>query len=349
MLIPFEKEYRKKYYDLLEQVFDSGFLSEGTMQKRFEQSFADFTNVSAVALNSGGAALLALYEYANVRGKDVIVPANTFWATAQAAKLAGANVIYADCNKNDLCISFEDLKRKVTKNTRAVCVTHIGGHIAFEINEIAEFCNTNNITLIEDCAHAHGATWDGRAAGSWGLGGAYSFYATKTLPLGDGGIVVSHNENFLNWLKHFRNYGKEVVDTKVSYPIKNGFNYRMNEVTAAFGLVQMERLPMILKWKRNLAAKFDQIFENRVQFPDGMISGYYKYIVFDAELNEETGKVFNYTDFGNEIEGNEMKHNLPNSYWIAEHHKCPPIWYGWEKADASIEQLEKILMEPNIS
>jgi perosamine synthetase len=347
MLIPFEKEYREKYYLLLEKVFESGFLSEGNQLSCFEEKFADFSDLNCAAVSNGGAALLALYEYADVKGKDVVIPANTFWATTQAAKKAGANVIYCDCNRDDLCLSLKDLKNKVTKNTKAVCVTHIGGHIAFEIEKITEFCSERGIYLIEDCAHAHGAEWNGRTAGSWGLGGAYSFYATKTLPLGDGGMIVSENEDFIDWVKHYRNYGKEVKNGTISYPVKDGFNCRLNEVTAALGVIQMERLPIILKWKRELALKFDQIFENRVKFPKGMVSGYYKYIAFDYNLVEESGKVFNYTDFGNEIENIRNYSSLENSYWVAEHHKCVPIWYGWESADLSVNELRDKLVSNN--
>lgn len=342
MKIPFPEEYRKKYYSLLNEVFDSGFLSEGKMLRNFEDRFTEFTGIPSIAVCNGGAALLALYEYAGVRGHEVIVPANTFYATTAAAIRAGAKVVYADCSRDDLCVSLEDIKKKVTPETRAVAVVHIGGHIAFEINEIAEFCEKNGIYLIEDCAHAHGAEWNGRAAGSWGLGGAYSFYATKTMPLGDGGMVCSSSDDFLDWLKYFRNYGKHVESGRVSYRINDGFNFRMNEVTAAFGLVQMERLPRILEWKRELAAKFDSIFDKRVVMPEGMTSGYYKYIVFDSELRQETGKVFNKSDFGNVIQGVDA--DIPNSLWVAEHHSCAPIWFGWESARETPEKLKEILL-----
>lgn len=343
MKIPFEKEYRKKYYSLLEEMFESNFLSEGNMVKRFEHEFTKFINIPCLAVTNGGTALLSIYEYIGVRGKDVIVPVNTFWATAVAAKRAGANVIYADCNKEDLCLSLGDLKKKVTKNTKAVVVVHIGGHIAFEIEEIAQFCNERDIYLVEDCAHVHGGSWNGKTGGAWGFAGAYSFYATKTMPLGEGGIVCSKDEKFIEWLRYYRNYGKKVESGKVSYKIQYGFNFRMNEMTAALGIVQLERLPMILDWKKRLAAKYDQIFENRVRFPKGMTSGYYKYIVFDYDLNIETGKVFNQTDFGPEIEN--VPYDLPNSRWIAEHHKCPPIYFGWDDAEKRTEELKFILLK----
>lgn len=343
MILPFEKECRERYYKLLDEVFESNFWSDGKMTRRFEEEYEKFTGLYSCAVTSGGAGLLSLLEYVDVKGKEVIVPANTFWATAQAAKKAGAKVVYADCNRNDLCLSYNDMVSKITPNTKAVIVVHIGGHIAFEIEKIAKYCKENNIALIEDCAHAHGATWNGQAAGSYGLAGSYSFYATKTMPLGEGGMIVSKDKGLIEWMKKFRNYGKEVFDGKiVTYPLKEGFNYRINEFTAALGIIQLEELPKILEWKRTLAAKYDLIFENHVHFPEGMQSGYYKYIVFDEELLEETGKVFNYTDFGNEIEG--IKLDLPNSYWVAEHHKCAPIYYGWEGAATSSEELRAKLI-----
>lgn len=342
MVLPFEEEYKKRYYQLLDEVFESNFWSDGKMTRRFEEKFEESTNLYSCAVTSGGAGLLSILEYVDVKGKEVIVPANTFWATAQAAKKAGAKVVYADCNKEDLCMSYKDMVCKVTADTKAVIVVHIGGHIAFEIEKIAEYCKNHHIQLIEDCAHAHGAEWNGKIAGGYGMAGSYSFYATKTMPLGEGGMIVSRDKDLIAWMKKFRNYGKEVINGSiVTYPMKEGFNYRINEFTAALGIVQLERLPVILEWKRNLAEKFDRIFEKRVILPEGMKSGYYKYIVFDQKLREETGKVFNYTDFGNEIEGKTLE--LPNSYWVAEHHKCAPIYYGWDKAMLPAEEIGKYL------
>ena len=343
MVLPFEKEYRERFYQLLDGIFESNFWSDGKMTRMFEEKFEEFTGLPSCAVTSGGAGLLSILEYVNVKGKEVIVPANTFWATAQAAKKAGAKVVYADCNKEDLCMSYEDMVNKVTSDTKAVIIVHIGGHIAFEIEKIARYCETHNIVLIEDCAHAHGATWDGKTAGSYGLAGSYSFYATKTMPLGEGGMIVSKDKDLIAWMKKFRNYGKEVINGNiVTYPMKEGFNYRISEFTAALGIVQLERLLAVLAWKRELARKYDQIFDKHVLFPKGMESGYYKYIVFDQDIKEETGKVFNSTDFGNEIEGVTL--NLPNSYWVAKHHKCAPIYYGWDKAEWSVEKIKAYLL-----
>lgn len=342
MIIPFEKEYREKFYQLEEKIFDSNFWSEGNMQATFEQKFGEYVKLGARAVSSAGAGLYAVLEYLNVRGYDVILPANTFWADERAIQMAGGNIIFADCNKEDLCMSVEDLERKITPNTKVVVVVHIGGHIAFDIDRIVELCERKGIILVEDCAHVHGGWWNGKTGGHYGFAGVYSFYATKTMPLGDGGMIVSRDEKFLNWVEKFRNYGKEVKNGHVYYKLSNGFNFRINEFTAALGIIQTERLPMILEWKRKLAAKYDQLFDNRLKLPEGMESGYYKYIVFDTPLKQETGQVFGTGDLGDVIMGVDA--NVPNSHWITEHHKCAPIYYGYEHADKTVEELAKILL-----
>jgi len=335
MKIPFEPEYRRRYFELLNEVFDSNFLSEGDMVRRFESAFAEFIggSVQAVAVSNAGLGLLALLEAAHAADGEVIVPSNTFMATPLAGQRAGAEVVFADCRREDLCLSLTDLKNRITSRTRAVIVVHIGGHLAFEIDEMASFLAERDIALIEDCAHAHGAVYRGRAGGTFGLGGIYSFYATKTMPLGEGGMVVTRDERTAEFVRQWRNYGK--FDYRV-----DGFNARMNEVTAALGLVQLERLPKILNWKRSLAEKYDRIFEKRVRLPADMVSGYYKYIVFETELKEETGRVFDRPC--HEIMNRPGR--WPNTAWIKDHHACPPMYYGWDGADLSPEELAARLL-----
>ncbi len=343
MKIYFTEENKQEYFRCVNEIIDTNWWSDGKYTRNFEQMNNDYCGMESVALSNAGAALYMLYKYAGVKGKDVIIPGNTFWATASTAKLAGANVIYADCNKEDLCLSYNDMVKRVTKNTAAITVVHIGGHIAFDIEKIAKFCSENNIALIEDCAHAHGAEWNGRKAGSWGIGGAYSFYATKTLSTGEGGLLVTKNKELAEWCKIQRNYGKKLVDNKITYPHLDGFNFRMSEFTAALGCIQMSNLEDIIAQKRALASKYDKIFDNRVHFPEGMKSGYYKYIIFNQDLKQQTGKVFGLTDQCSYIEA--KNHDLPNSNWVGENHYCPPIYNNWEHAEKSIDEIADILIK----
>ena len=334
MSLNFIKESKKDYYRLLDSVFDSGFLSEGKMVKKFEDGFSKYCGGYTAAVCNGGAALFSILKYVGVQNCEVIVPTNTFMATPLSVKMAGGKVVWADSNRSDLCLNYDDMIKRATAKTKAVIVVHIGGHIAFDIFKIKEFCEKKGIVLIEDCAHAHGAEYKGIKAGLFGIAGAYSFYATKTMPLGEGGTVVSADKNLIDWVKKYRNYGK--FEYKV-----DGFNFRMNEITAAFGLIQLRNLPKILKWKRNLAKKFDNIFENRLVLPDRMKSGFYKYIIFEKSARESTGKV--YGELCHQIVGDDVK--LPESEWIKENHSCLPIYYGWDKAGLSIKDLKKYFLK----
>ncbi|MFC1613352.1 DegT/DnrJ/EryC1/StrS family aminotransferase [Patescibacteria group bacterium] len=343
MIIPFEKKYQKKYYKLLDQVFESNFLSHGKMNIIFENKFSNFTNLHCSTISNGGAGLLALLKYINVEGEDVIVPTNTFIATPMAVKMAGGNIVFADCKKDDLCIGLDQIKEVITTKTKAVIVVHIGGHIAFDIFEISKFCRSKGIALIEDCAHAHGALYKGSSAGSFGMGGSYSFYATKTIPMGEGGMVVSSNKKVIDFVNKFKNYGKlEYQPGKFKYPLE-GFNFRMSEIMAAFGIIQMERIDKILNWKRRLASKYDKIFnqEQRIVFQKEMQSGYYKYIVFNTKLKQKTGSVFD--DLCHNLMG--VKGSYKNSEYIAKEHSCPPMYFGWEFANKSVKELKKIILK----
>src|SRR5689334_24058319 len=152
------------------------------MNDRFEAAWEEWNDAPAVAMSGWGGGALAALEYAGVRGETVLCPSNTFMATPLAILKAGGQPVFVDCNREDLCMSFEDFERKAEQHRpRAAVLVHIGGHIAFDVDRIAEYCRANDIFLLEDCAHAHGATWNGRRAGSWGDAGAYSFYATKTV------------------------------------------------------------------------------------------------------------------------------------------------------------------------
>ncbi|UCD54941.1 MAG: aminotransferase class I/II-fold pyridoxal phosphate-dependent enzyme [Candidatus Omnitrophota bacterium] len=315
--IGFEKEDTKKLHKMWDEIIKTHKWSEGKFTQMFEERWNACNDADSVAFSSWGGAALAVLEFFNVKGKTVLCPANTFMATPLSIMKAGGKVQFVDCNKNDLCMSAEDLKEKINKyNPFAVFIVHIGGHIAFQIEEIAKLCKEKGIILIEDCAHSHGASWRGRKAGTWGNAGIYSFYSTKTISTGEGGMLVTRNKDLLNYAKKYRNYGK------FEYEVE-GLNYRMNEFTAAVGCVQVNRLDEIVDWKNAYARKYlDPEYPNRVNFPEGMKSGYYKYIVFD-EIEKSTGKV--YDKPCHRIL--KKSDSLPNTDWIAKNHWCVPIYY----------------------
>src|ERR1700754_3748574 len=214
-------------------------------------------------------------------------------------------------------MSFASLEAAAARpRPRAVILVHIGGHIAFDAERIAELCRAEGIFLIEDCAHAHGASWNGRRPGSFGDAGVWSFYATKTVSTGEGGMLVSRNPELLEFAKTFRNYGKPDH-------VLPGLNFRLSEFTAALGVVQTERMEEIVAWKNAAAREWlDPVHPARLELPDGMVSGLYKYVVFDP-VERSTGKV--YDEPCHRILGHPDA--LPNSDWVAEHHWCVPLYY----------------------
>jgi perosamine synthetase len=315
--IGFDHRDRARLHALWERILDSERWSEGDVTAEFEAAWAAWNGLDAVAFNGWTGAALAALEWAQVRGETVLCPSNTFMATPLAAMAAGAKVEFVDCNRDDLCMSFADLERKVHEHKpRAVFLVHIGGHLAFESDKIAELCRSEGIVLLEDCAHSHGAEWNGRRAGTWGDAGIWSFAPTKTVSTGEGGMLVSRNPEVTEFARAFRNYGKP------DYAVQ-GLNFRLNEFTAAIGVVQTGRLDEIAAWKNDAArTHLDPLYASRLQLPDGMTSGLYKYIVFEP-IERSTGKV--YDEPCHRVLGHAV--DLPNSDWVAQNHWCVPIYY----------------------
>jgi dTDP-4-amino-4,6-dideoxygalactose transaminase len=320
--IGFDHRDRARLHELIDQVLDSNRWSEADLVARFEQAWEAWNGPPAVAVSSWAGGALAALHFAEVAGEAVLCPSNTFMATPLAALHAGARVEFVDCNRNDLCMSFASFEAAAERyKPRAAMLVHIGGHIAFEVQKIADYCRQHGIFLIEDCAHAHGAEWHGRRPGTYGDAGVYSLYATKTISTGEGGVLVSNRPEVIDHARAFRNYGKPTYEV-------SGLNHRMSEFTAALGLVQIERLEEIVAWKNDVASQhLDAKYPSRLELPDGMTSGLYKYIVFDW-LERSTGRV--YDEPCHRIMGRDVE--LPNTDWVARNHSCVPLYYRPEQS-----------------
>jgi perosamine synthetase len=315
--IGFDQRDRARLHELWDGVLDSGRWTEADLTAQLEAAWAEHDGMSACATSSWSGGALAALEFCGVRGETVLCPSNTFMATPLSILKAGGKPAFVDCNRDDLCMSFEDFERKAEKHRpRAAWLVHIGGHIAFDVERIAAYCREHGIFLLEDCAHAHGAQWNGRRPGSFGEAGVYSLYATKTISTGEGGILVSDNDDLVQFARDFRNYGKPTHEVE-------GLGLRMSEFTAALGLVQIERLDEIVGWKNEVAQGIlDPMFPGRVELPDGMTSGFYKYVVFEA-IARSTGRV--YEEPCHRIMGEAI--DLPNTDWVAQNHSCVPLYY----------------------
>jgi perosamine synthetase len=315
--IGFDHRDRARLHELWDEILDVEVWSEGRMVEAFETAWTGWNGIQAVVYSSWSGAALAALEFVGVRGETVLCPSNTFMATPLSVLQLGGHVEFVDCNREDLCMSFTDFEAKASKyKPKIAFVVHIGGHLSFDIQQIADYCRAEGIFLIEDCAHAHGASWFGRHAGTWGDAGIWSFAPTKTISTGEGGALVSRHSELIDFARSFRNYGKPDY-------AHGGLNFRMNEFTAAVGMVQTERLDEITRWKNEVARKeLDRLYPGRVEFPDGMVSGHYKYIVFQ-DIPRSTGRV--YAEPCHRIL--DRSTDLPNTEWVATHHSCVPFYY----------------------
>ena len=282
--IPFDDEDRDFMQSGIADVFGSGFLTQGKYTQEFEAQFSAFTGAKhSVAVNSGTAALEVILRALGVEGGSVIVPTNTFMATALAAIHAGNRVIFADSDPETLSLDVDDVARRIEPDTRAVMLVHIGGIITPRFQELQALCESRGLFLIEDCAHAHGSSIDGRSAGTLGVAGAFSFFPTKPLTTGEGGMVTTDDDGVAERARMIRNQGKD--PNQGGHIGELGHNYRLSEVTAMIGVQQMHRAEEFLEDRRRIARFYDQALADfsglRAQVvPPGTVSSYYKYVVF---------------------------------------------------------------------
>lgn len=247
------EEEKKAVLDVLE----SGMLAAGEVVKRFEKEFAKYTGVKhALATTNGTQALILALEALGVQGKEVIVPSFTFIASAASIIRAGGRPVFADINPKTYTIDPDDVRRKITDNTVAIMPVHLYGQPA-NIDEIKEIAEENGLYVVEDACQAHGAEWRGKRAGALGDVAAFSFYPTKNMTTGEGGMVTTDNDEIAERIEMLRNHGQKERYLHVEL----GWNYRMTNIAAAIGLVQLKKLDRANEARRKNAEYYNEVFE----------------------------------------------------------------------------------------
>ncbi|MDY6986981.1 MAG: DegT/DnrJ/EryC1/StrS aminotransferase family protein [Thermodesulfobacteriota bacterium] len=217
----------------------SGRYVSGPKVEEFERRFAEFIGTGyAIAVSSGTAALhIALEALGIGKGDEVIVPPLTFFATVSSVLYLGAIPVFADIAPEDLCLSAQSTESHITSRTKAIVPVHLFGAAA-RMDAFAALSLKYDIPIVEDCAQAHGTEHDGKKVGAIGNAGAFSFFATKHMTTGEGGMITTNNGAIANTCQILRNHGMTDRDTHE----RLGFNNRMTEMEAAMGLVQLEKL-----------------------------------------------------------------------------------------------------------
>jgi len=266
--------------DEIKKSLERGTLTFGPNVSKLEKEFAEYVGVKdAIAVNSGTSALEIALRYYNLGGGEVIVPTNSFVASANAVILAGGKPVFVDIKEETLCLDPEDVKKKITSKTKGIMVVHLAGLIPPEINEIKEICEKNGLFLIEDAAHAHGSSLDNKHAGSFGDVGCFSFFPTKPMTTGEGGIITTDNKEMADFARVVRHHGKEGNEhTKI------GYNWRMSEINAILGVYQLNRLDEFVIKRNMIAARYVEELDNMnelslIPLPENTIHSFWKYPV----------------------------------------------------------------------
>lgn len=234
----------------------------GKRVQDFESSLRRFLNVKhVVAVNSGTAALHAALLALDIKTDDeVLLPSFTFVATANAVVASGAKPVFVDINTKDYTIDLHDLKKKISRKSRAIIPVHLYGHPA-DLTELNEIANQHSLYIIEDACQSLGSTYKNKQTGTFGTMGCFSMYASKVLTAGEGGAIVTNEDKIADTLKMIRNHGMvEGYDTRVL-----GLNYRLPELSAAIAKIQMKKLKTILDLRRRNSLLFSNLLETIIK------------------------------------------------------------------------------------
>jgi perosamine synthetase len=284
--IVFSPEDRQAILALIDESLQTGSLTLGPHTQAFEEAFRIQHDVPyAVAVSSGTSALEIIFRSLGVEGREVIVPTNTFFATAAAVLHAGGVPRFADVSPDTLALSAATVETAITTATAAVVLVHIGGFITPEVKAIRALCERRGLVLVEDAAHAHGSTLDGQKAGSFGYAAAFSLYPTKVVTSGEGGMIVTADEGLRDEAMIYRDQGK--AGFLGGDHVRLGYAWRMSELHAAVGLIHLRRLDEFLAARQRTAAHYDEGLADLdgiepLVVPPQCRSNYYKYVALLA-------------------------------------------------------------------
>jgi perosamine synthetase len=309
-----------------EKILRTGFISMGRNVEEFEREWAKYCGVKyALGTSNGTCSIELILRAIGVEGGTVVVPSHTFIASAAAAIHSGAKVIFVDCQRETFQMSPQDLRRRIRPDTKAVLLVHMSGIISPHLEEIRDICRDHDVALIEDAAHAHGATIDGKKAGSLGRAASFSFFSTKVLTTGEGGMVTTDDEKLYETARALRDHGRFGPEPNVHDEIGN--NWRPGEFNAVLGLEQMRRVEKLLQKRRHIAHSYDKKLKERkipgiklLDIPSNIQSSYYKYVLyFEPPIEREKLKQKMKQDYGVSLPGELYNRNCHSQPVFAKH------------------------------
>jgi perosamine synthetase len=351
--IQFLPEDRTWIAERIQEVLATGQLTLGRYGAEFEQKFAQFCGVKhAIAVNSGTSSIEIILRALGSEGKDVLVPTNTFFATAAAVVHAGGNPAFVDMDPQSFSMHPRDVEKSLTPRTAGIILVHIGGLVSAQTPAILDLAARKGLWLVEDAAHAHGSTYKGTSAGSFGIANSFSFYPTKVMTSGEGGMITTNDDAIAQEARIYRDQGKASFTQNAH--IRMGYNWRMSEPHAIIGLKHLERLPQMIAERQSIARVYDGALKGfrklePLEIPAGGTSNYYKYVaVLEKKRDRQALKSLLRERYGVSLAGEVYevplhqqpifekyaRGSLPVSEDLCARHICLPIFSGMQNTDA---------------
>lgn len=273
-------------------------LTDGPKLIEFERNFSEFTKSKyAVGVSNATSALhLSLKALGIGPGDEVIVPDMTFVATANAVLLTGAIPVIVDVNESDMNISVESTKKNITSRTKAILPVHFAGKVC-QITDLKKIARSRGIFLVEDCAHAIGARFDGKHVGTFGDAGCFSFYPTKNITTLEGGMIITNKKNIRNFAISARNHGitkslSQRYKSKKPWEydiVEAGYNYRMDEMRSSLGLSQIKKIASLNSARKKAFEYYNEKLGNRkgIEIPEIGKHGEHSFHLYIIKIKKE--------------------------------------------------------------
>jgi len=244
----------------IKHILTSGNLAQGPNVKKLETKISKiFNSKYAIAVNSGGTALEICLEAFSIKGKEVLVPTQTFIASANAVVRAGGIPVFCDIDPKTGCIDIDDAKKRINKKTAGIIFVYMFGIVPKSVIKVKKICKNKNIFLLEDAAHGHGGSVGKYTVGTIGDAACFSFYATKILTCGEGGIITTNNLNLKKKCTSIMNHGRSPYNPLFIY---SGNNFRLTEIQAVILLSQLRYLKKILLHRNKIAKIYQKYLNN---------------------------------------------------------------------------------------
>jgi len=345
-----KEEIREVTAVLSEKLLTSSSFEGGKRVQQFEKLLSKFVKSKfAVAVNSGTAALQAsLYAIDIKPGDEVLVPSFTFVATANSVKSVGAKPVFVDILNDNYTMDPNDLKKKITRRTKAIIPVHLYGHMAY-MDEILEIAKKKNIKIIEDASQSLGSKLKGKHSGTFSHLGCFSLYAGKVITSGEGGAIVTDDKKLFEKLRQIRNHGL----AKNNLTTRLGLNLRLSEISAAIAKIQMKKLPSFLKQRKNNAKILTELLQNcDVVLPKQRkheTLNWYLYTIAHKNRNKimkklnslGIGATVYYSTPIHKTPYYKTKKNLPHTEWASSHVLSLPIHPKVGTSD--LEKMQRVL------